>query len=143
MALSGVDMNEIQEYGAASSLGRPTMKILFLDIDGVVNSATSMRCNRGLIDPQLALIVRRIAIAIPDLKVVLSSSWRCLGDCREIVEKKIIRCFDVTPILHDLELSRGHEIQAWLSEHPEVERYAILDDDNDMLEHQMVNFFQT
>jgi Swiss Army Knife RNA repair-like protein len=66
-----------------------------------------------------------------------------LGDGREIVEKKIIRCFDVTPILHDLGLSRGHEIQAWLNEHPEVERYAILDDDNDMLEHQMVNFFQT
>jgi hypothetical protein len=119
------------------------MKILFLDIHGVVNSATSIRRNRRLIDPHLAFIVRRIAIAIPDLKVVLSSLWRCLGDGREIVEKKIIRCFDVTPILHDRDLSRGHEIQAWLDEHPEVERYAILDDDNDMLEHQMVNFFQT
>jgi HAD domain in Swiss Army Knife RNA repair proteins len=119
------------------------MKILFLDIDGVVNSTTSGRRNHRLIEPHLAFIVRRIAIAIPDLKVVLSSSWRCLDNGREIVEKKIIRCFDVTPILHDLDLSRGHEIQAWLQEHPEVEKYAIIDDDDHMLEHQMVNFFQT
>jgi hypothetical protein len=27
--------------------------------------------------------------------------------------------------------------------HPEVDRYAILDDDTDFLEHQMPNFFHT
>ena len=41
-----------------------------------------------------------------------------------------------------LGLWRGHEIQLWLDEHPEVRRYAILDDDDDMLEHQTPNFFQ-
>jgi hypothetical protein len=32
--------------------------------------------------------------------------------------------------------SRGEEIEAWLAAHPEVEVYAILDDDSDMLRHQ-------
>ncbi len=35
---------------------------------------------------------------------------------------------------------RGEEIQEWLDEHPEVEDYAILDDDSDMLPEQFVKF---
>lgn len=35
---------------------------------------------------------------------------------------------------------RGEEIQDWLDNHPEVEDYAILDDDSDMLKHQFVKF---
>ena len=119
------------------------MKVLFLDIDGVVNSTASLKRNRRLIDPHLASIVRNIASAIPDLKIVLSSSWRYLQDGREVVEKRIVRCFDITPTLQDITLWRGHEIQAWLNEHPEVEKYAILDDEDDMLPHQMPNFFRT
>jgi hypothetical protein len=35
---------------------------------------------------------------------------------------------------------RGQEIQEWLDNHPEVEDYAILDDDSDMMEHQFSQF---
>ena len=35
---------------------------------------------------------------------------------------------------------RGQEIQEWLDKHPEVEDYAILDDDSDMLPEQFVRF---
>lgn len=35
---------------------------------------------------------------------------------------------------------RGEEIQEWLDEHPEVEDYAILDDDSDMLPEQFKKF---
>jgi len=35
---------------------------------------------------------------------------------------------------------RGQEIQEWLDNHPEVEDYAILDDDTDMLPEQFVRF---
>lgn len=35
---------------------------------------------------------------------------------------------------------RGEEIQEWLDNHPEVEDYAILDDDSDMLEEQFKHF---
>ena len=51
---------------------------------------------------------------------------------------------DVTPALDpELELVRGLEIQLWLNEYPdEVERYAILDDqEEEMLEEHAPNFF--
>jgi hypothetical protein len=35
---------------------------------------------------------------------------------------------------------RGEEIQDWLDAHPEVEDYAILDDDSDMMTHQFKHF---
>jgi hypothetical protein len=94
------------------------------------------------IDPGLAQIVQNIVLAVPDLKVVLSSSWRCLEDGRALIEKKVVPCFDVTPLFDEEDDVRGYEIQAWLELHPEVDRYAILDDDTDFLEHQLPNFFQ-
>ena len=36
---------------------------------------------------------------------------------------------------------RGEEIQQWLDKYPEVEDYAILDDDSDMLPEQMDKFY--
>jgi hypothetical protein len=38
---------------------------------------------------------------------------------------------------------RGDEIQAVLNIHPEITHYVILDDDTDMLKHQLGNFVQT
>jgi hypothetical protein len=38
---------------------------------------------------------------------------------------------------------RGHEIDAWLQEHPDVENYVILDDDSDILDHQMSHHVHT
>lgn len=38
---------------------------------------------------------------------------------------------------------RGHEIQDWLDHHPEVTDYKIIDDDQDMLEHQMKKLIHT
>lgn len=35
---------------------------------------------------------------------------------------------------------RGQEIQEWLDNSPEVEDYAILDDDSDMMDHQFIKF---
>ena len=120
------------------------MKILFLDIDGVVNCEHTRQRHRGFtgIDPHLAFIVGKITLAIPELKVVLSSSWRMFEDGGiDEIESQVVPLYGQTPRLEG-EI-RGKEIQAWLDQHPEVERYAILDDDNDMLPVQMPNFFQT
>jgi hypothetical protein len=121
------------------------MNVLFLDIDGVVNCKTTRRRHRGLvgIERRLADMVRGIAHAVPDLKVVLSSSWRELEEGRAVVEDKILPCFDITPCFDAEDDVRGYEIQAWLELRPGVERYAILDDDCDMLPHQMPSFFRT
>jgi hypothetical protein len=43
-------------------------------------------------------------------------------------------------ITGDRRTLRGEEIQDWLNNHPEVEDYAILDDDSDMLPEQFAKF---
>lgn len=118
------------------------MKVLFLDIDGVVNCATTTQRHRGTIgiDPYMALLVGRIILAT-DCKVVLSSTWRLWENEREEVRKQVYEFIDCTPRLNDR--IRGNEIKAWLDQHTEVQRYAILDDDSDMLPEQMPNFFKT
>ena len=118
------------------------MKVLLLDIDGVVNNAHTWQRYGGFIgiDPEMAALVKDIVARVKGLKVVLSSTWRLNRKSLEEVKRVVGKIDDVTP---DLGSSRGLEINAWLSEHPEVERYAILDDDSDMLPDQMPNFFKT
>lgn len=120
-------------------------KILFLDIDGVVNSqhfavVTKARGVLG-IDPYPAFLVGKIQLDT-ECEVVLSSTWRLWEDAREQVRKQIVDFIDVTPELYHK--PRGEEIQKWLKDNNcEDARYAILDDDPDMLESQLPNFFQT
>ena len=115
-------------------------KILFLDIDGVVNSksTTDFRNNLWPVDPYKAFLVGKIQLDT-DCKVVLSSSWRHHPDGIKSANM-IVDILDKTPYLP---ATRGREIQKWLDDHPEVEKYAILDDDSDMLDSQKPNFFQT
>ncbi len=117
------------------------MKVLFLDIDGVVNSSstTDFKNNLWPLDSYMAFMVGKIQLDT-GCDVVLSSSWRYHPDGVAAVRKNIVHIIDTTPKMDGF---RGEEIQAWLDKHPEVERYAILDDDSDMLESQKPNFFQT
>jgi hypothetical protein len=122
-------------------------KILFLDIDGVCNSAeyAERRFKEtgkgGLlgIDPTLAARVRKIVKAT-NCDVVLSSTWRLYDKARHDVRRDVIGFIDVTPNLQAGEkngiVKRGVEVQDWLDRHPDVEVYAILDDDSDFLEDQ-------
>lgn len=135
------------------------MKVLFLDLDGVVNSADYMEHRRHLPRPTQHSIdaptVPRLN-AITDrtgAKIVISSSWRLarypdhdpgpVWRLRRILAAHGVTgdIIDVTP--HLLEQvpgwvigkgrERGYEIQAWLDGHPEVTSFAILDDDSDMV----------
>lgn len=114
------------------------MKVLFLDIDGVVNcSSTNFKTDLWPIDRYMAFLVGKI-VMYTDCKVVLSSSWRVHPDGVAVVEKHIVPVFDKTCRSwydkdKDRSSLRGEEIQKWLDEHPEVTCYAILDDDSDML----------
>jgi hypothetical protein len=119
------------------------MKVLFLDIDGVVNCSKTTQQHRGMIgiDPYMALLVGRIVEATSCI-IVLSSSWRHSEDGCEEVRRQVMPFADVTPDFHGT-TSRGTEIKAWLGKHPEVTRYAILDNNSDMLDEQMPNFFKT
>ena len=109
------------------------MKVLFLDIDGVCNSrqyALAQGPGMGMIgiDQKAAAMVRTI-VERTGCVIVLSSTWRLHKDLRDRVIKEVCSIEDCTPHLKGG--FRGDEVKQWLTYHPEVTRYAILDDDSD------------
>lgn len=126
------------------------MKVLFLDIDGVLNSHRSAYAfggfpfdvdkHRNRFDEVAVALVRNVCKA-SGAQIVLSSSWRTDKDWQRIGRGLDLPIVDRTPYLHPG--PRGAEIAAWLAAHPEIEDYAILDDDGDMLDEQRPFFVQT
>lgn len=120
------------------------MKVLFLDIDGVANSATYAKSlgKGGMlgIDPAAAKIIRKL-IYETECFVVISSTWRHSPDLMAQIQEQITqRIYGQTPYLAAI---RGAEIKKYLDEHPEITHYAIVDDDSDMLPEQKEHFFKT
>lgn len=119
------------------------MKVLFLDIDGVVNCEGTFHKDPNqhyVLDPYMAFLVGKIQLDT-DCKVVLSSSWKHHQESVENIHRRVVDIYDITP---DVGNVRGDEIKAWLdSSKYEVEKYAIVDDNSDMLPEQLPNFFKT
>lgn len=112
-------------------------KILFLDVDGVMNSRSSLQRSQRSgsilgIDPLMAFIVSKIQLET-DCEIVLSSSWRHSPEGLKEVKSRF-KLYGITPMPQSG--IRGNEVKAWLDQHPEVTRYAILDDSSDFLEGQ-------
>lgn len=124
------------------------MRVVFLDVDGVLNSFRTCIAT-GDYPHELDQTEHFDWIAIKLLQrfsdssgvqFVLSSAWRIGRDFRDVG-----KAFDL-PIIgatKSLAGCRGSEIAEWLSRHPEVTQYAILDDDSDMLDGQMSVFVKT
>lgn len=119
------------------------MKVLFLDIDGVVNRRENYDRSRNTgpypIDSYCAFLVGRIQLQT-GCEVVLSSSWRHHPEGVQNVSERVVRLLDKTPYLPGI---RGDEVQAWLDKYPEFDKYAILDDDMDFYVYQAPHYFKT
>lgn len=119
------------------------MKLLFLDFDGVLNSTqyASQRTRTSLfgtledLDPVACGLLKTFLNSHPDLKVVVSSTWRKYYDLPGL--KKLFnqsgldgdKILGVTPVIHNQ--VRGVEIQSFLDT-VNCESFVILDDDADM-----------
>jgi hypothetical protein len=122
------------------------MKVLFLDIDGVLNCYSTkekIKGRGGLVDGFMGIdrgLLKRFLDWLDgkDIKIVLSSSWR--QDERTMAEltDNGIRWIDVTPRLG----MRGFEVSRWLSDNP-VDRYSIIDDVDQFLPDQKKFFILT
>lgn len=136
-------------------------QFLFLDIDGVLNSETFLKrleAGYDAADPQAKLIwfawknqidraavtlLNEIVHAVPDLKIVLASSWRLFVDLDTIQDLLtsfgfIGRLYGETPDLSEdrvlrqmrannqiTRITRGHEISRWLEQTLDVTSHRL------------------
>ena len=144
------------------------MRIIFLDIDGVLNN------NVFYVDRQAQIKAGVYDVKYPlsefdpkcmgllddfcgefDVKIVITSTWR-LGKSVEDLQKMFdhfgnnFEIIDKTPNLRHEAVLRGNEILFWIKENKELlgcsyydyKDYVILDDDSDMLLWQKDNYIR-
>ncbi len=128
------------------------MKIIFLDIDGVLNSKTFYKTvdrtkkDWNRFNPLAIEMIRRL---IEEFKasIVISSTWRYafVKELKnELIKSGLIKYLHKdwkTPEIYPSH--RGEEINLWLDNHPEAIDYVIIDDDENILEEQKNWFIRT
>jgi hypothetical protein len=146
------------------------IKVIFLDIDGVLNSLRSCERNKGkeirqMMPDKIHLDPLKKIIKSTKAKIVISSAWRIGCPSSGMWEYFFealgysFKVIGVTPSLFDAEqhrLARGYEIDKWINSRDEeakkkhaenwlitpVGRFVIIDDDGDMV-HLSDHLFQT
>lgn len=114
------------------------MKIIFLDIDGVLNSMDWFEKTKDMrgyreINPQKVEFLKEI-VDKTNAEIVLSSTWRNIPEhplflyLADILKDKGLEIKSFTP---KLEQNRPKEIKAWLEKNAaeEIESFVSLDDD--------------
>lgn len=134
------------------------IKVLFLDCDGVLNSAQYMTACGGnfdhnQIDPAAVKRLNHITDTT-GAKIVVSSTWRLLYDTLDEL-REALRGHGVTGEIigktptkfNAVRNIRGKEIEAWLQEnHGSYSKYVIIDDDRDvglLAKHAVFTEFKT
>ena len=157
------------------------MKVIFLDIDGVINTEkwVAYSIENGLpvhdkydgqhtFDENCLYWLNKI-IDETGAQIIISSSWRNdgLGTLRKMWRRRYTlgkgdfykhhdKIYDTTFSLttsnfleqktlmrqlnEDDRWIRGNQIDIYLKTHPEITKYVIIDDDNDMLDYQQPYF---
>lgn len=112
------------------------MKVIFLDIDGVINDVYDMSC---LINPEFVMNIKKV-IDVTNAKVVITSRRRdntfdtntsFYNEFILVLKSMGIDIISYTP---RIKLSQEHkerevEIETYLNSHSEVSEYVIIEDD--------------
>ena len=110
------------------------MKIIFLDIDGVLNcKTTKAKCGQyvGIDGPKVKLL-RRI-VEETDAIIVMTSTWKKHWNKRDDFDRYMHRKFskehlEIFSCTDGDFYERGYGIHKWIDEH-EVESWVVLDDE--------------
>lgn len=111
------------------------MKVIFLDIDGVLNNAnTKDRTPDKFIGIEDIFVKRLVDIVrSTKAKVVLSSSWRTMKedepDYIYMIDKLKSKGIELYGYTTKEGWNRAEQIKNWLSDKPEVDNFIILDDE--------------
>ena len=123
------------------------MKIIFLDIDGVLNvGGTRIDSYGQSFQPEFVANLAKI-IKETEAEIVISSTWRMSGlDVMRNMWRDRNLPGNVKGITPRLESRiRGEEIKEWIKltkDKVNIEKYVIFDDDDDMLVSQFPYFIQ-
>lgn len=106
--------------------------VLFLDIDGVLNTVNSMMNGVHIMSDNV-IMIRDLCMST-NTDIVISSSWRETYSldtikailCNTGLNFHNVKIIGVTPVIG----FRGDEINAWLENNP-VDRFVIIDDATD------------
>lgn len=123
--------------------------VIFLDIDGVLNHKQFYEKKKELLykshiklpfpfdcfDVNIIHNLNKFWEKYTDVKLVISSSWRWDSDLDKTLKQVGLRkkIDNITPTI--ISNHRGEEIDIFLQDH-NVKNYVIIDDVDDMLEHQ-------
>jgi len=128
------------------------MIIIFLDIDGVLNSDTYFRSVNTKVkdwsrfDPHSVKMIKTLLEDF-NAKIVISSLWRFAAKIqlsKELKKSGLINYLYKdwhTPIIGSPH--RGKEIKMWLDSHPAISDFLIIDDDEDVLPEHNSKFIKT
>lgn len=131
------------------------IKIIFLDIDGVLRPVTGQGFNKKCIENINTLIKET------DAKIVISSTWRQRGieEVKKFLYDNNLKgeIIDITPIFvisksngeewfkpTNIKASRGMEIKEWINNYTSmnryIESYVIIDDSEDVFLRQLEHY---
>lgn len=126
-------------------------KVVFLDIDGVLNSALALYAGdytgtKWQINTMILKAYKKFADK-HNIKTVISSTWRerALGDIEKMEQIFLdesgisLKVYGLTPVLNAI---RGYEIDA-IVKSKNIKNYAIIDDTDKFLSHQMDKLVKT
>ncbi len=120
------------------------MKVIFLDIDGVLVTRNSIKYQYLNFPDETNIRFSKKAvknlnklIRLTGAKIVISSTWRLFHSLEKLqnifeeqkIKGKIISTTSVEKATIEEDIPRGQKIADWLEQHPEVEQYVIIDDD--------------
>jgi len=120
-------------------MGTPEpMKVVFLDVDGVLNplplplEVNGKRLTTALYIDQSMVSNLRILIEDSEAKIVVSSTWKRQAGAMQCLRRELkaqdMKIFGKTPDFSRDRLTRATEIRKWLKKHPEVTHWVALDD---------------
>ena len=120
------------------------MKIIFLDIDGVLVTRNSIKYQYLNFPDEDEIRFSKKAvknlnklIRLTKARIVISSTWRLFHSFEKLqnifeeqkIKGKIISTTSVEKATIEEDIPRGQKITDWLEQNSEVEQYVIIDDD--------------
>jgi len=131
--------------------------VIFLDYDGVVNTPmwneTGTKCRYNFPEDDKVNNYQAVQWISEFCQkyhydIVVTSTWRTSANYKECLFNGGLRAginiLGSTPCLVKTNpyLTRGDEIQQYIDEHPDIDHYIIIDDEDDILPHQRKYFVQ-